>query len=140
MKIRHWIIFLDLAWMLSALAIAMVLRYDSEIGPGREGDLRQYFPIACVTALVWILLYFNMSLDGFHGGWHLPTIVSRLIVAVSLLMSFVLAFAFLTRHYYSRLVLLYFASVFPLGLVGLRCLVHSLVTSESLHASAPRCV
>ena len=126
--------------MLTSLAIALVLRYGSEIGPGREGDLRQYFPIACVTALAWILLYFNMSLEGFHGGWHLPTIVSRLIVAVFLLMAFVLAFAFLTRHYYSRLVLFYFASVFPLGLVGLRCVVHSLVTSESLSGSAPRCV
>jgi lipopolysaccharide/colanic/teichoic acid biosynthesis glycosyltransferase len=140
MKIRNWIIFLDLAWTLSALAIAVVLRYGGEIGPGREGDLRQYFLMGCVTGSVWILLYFKMSLDGFNGGWHLPTIISRLIVAVCLLMAFVLAFAFLTRHYYSRLVLFYFSSVFPLGLVGLRYVVHSLVTSESLSGSAPRCI
>jgi len=140
MKIRHWIILLDLAWTLSALATAVVLRYGSEIGPGHAGDLTRYFPIACVTVSVWILLYFNMNLDGFQGGWHLPTIVSRVIVAVFLLMAFVLAFAFLTRHYYSRLVLFYFAAVFPFGLVGLRCLAHSLVASESLYGVAPRCV
>jgi len=42
--------------------------------------------IAAVVA--WTLLYFEMSLDGFKGGWHFFAILSQLIVAVSLLMSF----------------------------------------------------
>jgi lipopolysaccharide/colanic/teichoic acid biosynthesis glycosyltransferase len=81
-----------------------------------------------------------MSLDGFKGGWHFPAILSKLIVAVSLLMVVVLAFAFLTKHFYSRLVLLYFAPFFFLGLVGLRCLVRFLVTSHLRSVADNRCV
>lgn len=140
MKPRHWIIVVDLVWVLTALALAIVLRYGAPTALGRAGDFSPYLPMAGAIALVWTLLYFEMNLDGFHGGWHLPTIVSRILVAVSVLMAFNLAFAYLARHYYSRLVLLYFASLFPLGLVGLRCLARSLVTSEALNGSASRCV
>src|SRR2546426_523864 len=81
------------------------------------------------AAIAWSFLYFNMRLDGFQGGWHLPTMISRVIVAVSLLMAFVLAFAFLARHYYSRLVLLYFACLFLVGLMGIRFAVRALLAS-----------
>jgi len=82
------------------------------------------------AVFAWSFLYFKMHLDGFQGGWHLPTIISRVIVAASILMALVLASAFLTRHYYSRLVLLYFACLFPVGLVGIRLAVRSLLASR----------
>jgi lipopolysaccharide/colanic/teichoic acid biosynthesis glycosyltransferase len=92
------------------------------------------------VAFAWLFLYFAMHLDGFQGGWHLPTIISRVIVAVSLLMAFVLASAFLARHYYSRLVPLYFACLFPIGIAGIRLAVRSLLTSRFRNAVVHRCV
>jgi len=94
-----------------------------------------------LTAIAaWTFLYFELKLEGFSGGWHFPAILSKLIVAVSLLMVVVLAFAFLTQHSYSRLVLFYFAIFFLLGLVGARCLVRFLVTSEMRNTTDHRCV
>jgi len=47
--------------------------------------------LAAVVA--WTLLYFEMNLDGFNGGWQFPAILSKLIVAFSLLMVVVSSFA-----------------------------------------------
>jgi len=94
--------------------------------------------LAAVVA--WTLLYFEMNLDGFNGGWQFPAILSKLIVAVSLLMVVVSSFAFLTKHYYSRLVLLYFAVFFLFGLLGVRCLLRFLVTSQLRNTADHRCV
>ena len=140
-KIRYWILAADLCWVLGALGFAILLRYAGardEIG-FRE-HLQTYSHVLLVASFVWFLLYFEMSLDGFKGGWHLPGILSKVIVAVSLLMVVVLAFAFLTQHNYSRLVLLYFALILVPGLVGLRYLVRLLVTSCLQNVLDNRCV
>src|SRR5260370_21102959 len=117
--------------MLGALGLGVYLRYG---GLTVTADFILHFQtdaqMILAAAVAWSLLYLEMSLDGFKGGWHFFAILSKLMVAVSLLMSVLLAFSFLTRHYYSRLVLLYFATFFFLGLVGLRCIARFLVTSK----------
>jgi lipopolysaccharide/colanic/teichoic acid biosynthesis glycosyltransferase len=129
--IRYWIMTVDLVWVFGALGLAIGLRY---VGTGDPMKFTQHFQtyslMVFAVLVAWILLYFDMSLDGFRGGWHLPAILSKLIVAVSLLMVVVLALAFLTQHNYSRLVLFYFALFFNVGLIGARCLFRLLVSSR----------
>src|SRR6266446_723245 len=140
-NLRYWILTADLCWMLVALGLGFRLRYSGPVG---STDFIRHFQtyslMVLAATVVWTLLYFDMGLDGFKGGWHLSAILSQFIVAVSLLMIVLLAFSFLTRHYYSRLVLLYFAFFFFLGLVGLRCLARFLVTSKLRNITDHRCV
>lgn len=139
-NLRYWILTADLLWVLGSLQIAIQLRYPASGTVGATEHSPQYSLITLAAALAWTFLYFEMHLDGFQGGWHLPAIISRLIVAVSVLMAFVLAPAFLTRHYYSRPVLLYFACLFPAGLVGIRFSVRSLLAFRFRRAMVHRCV
>jgi lipopolysaccharide/colanic/teichoic acid biosynthesis glycosyltransferase len=140
-KIRYWILTADLLWVLGALGLAIGLRYAGATDAvSFTENVRIYSLLIFAVFLTWILLYFEMSLDGFKGGWHFPAILSKVIVAVSLLMVVVLALAFATQHNYSRLVLLYFALLFAPGLVGVRCLIRFLVTSELRNVSDHRCV
>jgi lipopolysaccharide/colanic/teichoic acid biosynthesis glycosyltransferase len=140
-KIRYWILSADLLCVLGALALAIGLRYvGATDGISFTEHVRTYYLLTFTVVLTWTLLYFEMSLDGFKGGWHFPAILSKTIVAVSLLMVVVLALAFLTQHNYSRLVLLYFALFFGLGLVGVRGLIRYLVTSELRNVTDHRCV
>src|ERR1700730_15081035 len=131
----------DLLWVLGALGLAIGVRYA-----GRDSSIdfvshfQTYSLMVMAAVVVWTLLYFEMNLDGFKGGWHFPAILSKLIVAVSLLIVILLSLAFLTKHFYSRLVLFYFAIFFPVGLVGVRCLARFLVTSEARNAANHRCV
>jgi lipopolysaccharide/colanic/teichoic acid biosynthesis glycosyltransferase len=140
-NIRYGMLTADLLWVLGALGLGIGLRYAGTKDPIDFAVHFQTYSLMVLAAVVtWTLLYFKMNLDGFGGGWHFPTILSKLIVAVSLLMVFVLSFAFLTKHFYSRLVLLYFAIFFLLGLVGVRCLVHFLVASQMRNTANHRCV
>jgi lipopolysaccharide/colanic/teichoic acid biosynthesis glycosyltransferase len=140
-KIRYWILSADLLWVLGALGLAIGLRYAGSTDKISFTEHLKVYPLLILTVIpTWTLLYFEMSLDGFKGGWHFPAILSKAIVAVSLLMAVVLALAFLTQHSYSRLVLLYFSIFFALGLVGARCLIRFLVTSELRNMSDLRCV
>src|SRR5260370_14238710 len=80
-----------------------------------------------------------MRLDGFEGGWQLPAILSKIVVAVSVVLLVLLAVAFLTKGFYSRQVLLYFSLFLALGLIGLSCIARFVVSSQ-LRNSNCRCV
>jgi lipopolysaccharide/colanic/teichoic acid biosynthesis glycosyltransferase len=140
-KVRYWILAADLLCVLVALGAAFELHYA---GTRDTIDLVVHFQaysfVICAAVAAWTFLYFEMSLDGFKGGWHFPAIFSKVVVAVSLLMVVLLAFAFLTKHSYSRLVLLYFAIFFVLGLFGVRCVVRLLVGSQVRNGADARCV
>src|SRR5208283_4525468 len=119
----------------------IALRYAGAMGPLDFAlHFQTYSLVALAAVVAWPFLYFGLHLEGFQGGWHFPAILSKLIVAVSLLLVVVLAFAFLTRHSYSRLVLLCFAILFLLGLVGVRCLACFLVASQLRNTADHRCV
>ena len=140
-NIRYWILAADLLCIFAALAFAIVLRYANTIDRVNFTRYFQTYSLMVLVAFIaWILLYFEMSLDGFKGGWQFPSVLSKVIVAVSVLMLVVLAFAFVTQHNYSRLVLLYFALCFAFGLVAIRCLVRSSLISRSSSVAEGRCV
>jgi lipopolysaccharide/colanic/teichoic acid biosynthesis glycosyltransferase len=139
-NLRYWILAADLLWVLGSLQIAIQLRYAGSAGANVRGHFLDYILMIVAAVFTWSFLYFDMHLDGFRGGWHFPTIISRVIVGVSVLMAFVLASAFLSQHYYSRLVLLYFACLFPVGLVGIRVAVRFLFASRFHKAGVHRSV
>jgi lipopolysaccharide/colanic/teichoic acid biosynthesis glycosyltransferase len=140
-NIRYLILAADLLWVLGALAIGIFFRYVRQESLNDFAQHFQSYSFAIAASIVaWTFLYFEMSLDGFKGGWHFPTIVSKLFVAVSLLMIVLLAAAFVTQHFYSRLVLFYFAIAYLPGLVAGRYLVRFLITSELRNVAARRCV
>ena len=140
-KLRHWILVADLLCVLGALGAAFALRYSGTNDTiDLIGRFQTYSLELCAAVATWTFLYFEMSLDGFEGGWHFPAIFSKVNVAVSLMMIVLLAFAFTTKHFYSRLVLLYFAILFVLGSVGVRCVVRFLVGSQLRNGVCARCV
>lgn len=138
--VRYAILTADLVWLLGALALAIGVHYAAaRSAVDLASVFRAYALLAAPAVVAWTLLYFEMSLDGFRGGWHFPAILSKIVVAVSLLMLLLLAVAFLIRESYSRLVLFYFSAFLALGLMGLRCVARSLVTSQ-LGNTGRRCV
>jgi lipopolysaccharide/colanic/teichoic acid biosynthesis glycosyltransferase len=140
-SIRYWMLVADLSWVFAALGLGIGLRYAGAKDPMGFASHYQTYSVMLLAAVVtWTFLYFELNLEGFKGGWQFPAIFSKLIVAVSLLMVIVLAIAFVTQHPYSRLVLLYFAIFFLLGLVGWRCLVRFLVTFQLRNPEDHRCV
>lgn len=144
MKIQNFrkgILVSDLCCVFGALAVGIRLRYASiSAGAGFNSHIQEYSVMVLTAAVAWTFLYFEMDLDGFKGGWHLPAILSKLVVADALLMVVVFATAFLTQHYYSRLVLIYFAFFLILGLVAIRVLARSLADISVKNGLENRCV
>ena len=139
-KIRYGILTADCLWGIAGLGLAIGLRYArTNDGIALTRHFQAYGLMAFVALLAWAVLYFKMGLDGFQGGWQLSAILSKLIVADALLMVVVPAAAFITQHYYSRLVLLYFTVLLILGQVIVRLLARSLV-SLRVHRLEDRCV
>jgi lipopolysaccharide/colanic/teichoic acid biosynthesis glycosyltransferase len=130
-RLRYTILLLDLAWIALAFILSYALRYgrnvfDADLSPSLGG----YAPAISAAAIIWIFLYLNKNLEGFKGGWHLPTVFSQVMVGVFYLMVFLFALAFLGNHYYSRLLLLYLACVLPFGIVVIRCLARWVLLSS----------
>jgi lipopolysaccharide/colanic/teichoic acid biosynthesis glycosyltransferase len=140
-NLRYWILTADLLWVLGALSLAIALRYaGTRDAIDFTARFQTYFLMILAAVMTWTFLYYEMILDGFKGGWHFPAILSKLVVAVLLLMVVVLASAFLSQHYYSRLVLFYFALFFGFGLIAVRCLVRFLVSPQLRSMAEHRCV
>jgi lipopolysaccharide/colanic/teichoic acid biosynthesis glycosyltransferase len=129
--IRKSILVLDLFWISTAFSIAYAFRYKY-LGFSMHSwtSFRDFLPVLVSALLIWTALYLSKNLEGFRGGWHLPTVFSQVVVGVFYLMAFLLALAFLQRHYYSRLVLLYLACLLPVGLVAIRCVARWVISSR----------
>jgi lipopolysaccharide/colanic/teichoic acid biosynthesis glycosyltransferase len=140
-RIRQSVLLLDLVWIAAAFALAYVLRYAYvEIGSETWTSFREFLPAVASALLIWTFLYLSKNLEGFKGGWHLPTLFSQIVVAVFFLMAFLLALAFLQRHYYSRLLLFYLGCLLPIGLIGIRCLARLVISSRSWNGATRRAV
>jgi lipopolysaccharide/colanic/teichoic acid biosynthesis glycosyltransferase len=140
-RIRQSVLLLDLLWVSAAFTFAYALRYKY-LGFGIDSwaSFRDFLPALCSALIIWTFLYLSKSLEGFRGGWHLPTVFSQIVVAVFYLMAFLLALAFLQRHYYSRLLLLYLACLLPIGLITVRCLIRWIIASRSWSGATRRAV
>jgi lipopolysaccharide/colanic/teichoic acid biosynthesis glycosyltransferase len=140
-RIRQFVLLLDLLWISAAFTFAYGLRYKY-LGFGLDSwaSFRDFLPALCSALVIWIFLYLSKNLEGFRGGWHLPTVFSQIVVAVFYLMAFLLALAFLQRHYYSRLLLLYLACLLPIGLITIRCLTRWMIASRLWRGAIRRAV
>ena len=75
-NIRYWILAADLLCVVGALVFAIVLRYTNTIdGISFMGHFQMYSLMMLVAFVVWALLYFEMNLDGFKGGWQFPAVL-----------------------------------------------------------------
>jgi lipopolysaccharide/colanic/teichoic acid biosynthesis glycosyltransferase len=110
------ILALDILWLVTALGLSYGLRY---------GHLEPYPPpfywvLTLAAAGIWVLLFKTLPRDCFDGGWRFHTVVGRTARATMLLMIFVIAFAYLTKLYYSRVLLMCFGVLLFLGFLVIR--------------------
>jgi lipopolysaccharide/colanic/teichoic acid biosynthesis glycosyltransferase len=115
-----WILVSDLLWVAIAFLCADLLRYGIPWNAAQERFVHELLPVLFVAWLLWALLSNNMNLDGFRGGWHFPAMVSALFLAVSLLMTILLAGSYLRQRYVSRLALGYFGILLLIGFIAIR--------------------
>src|ERR1700689_1646466 len=99
--LRNWILAADLTWIPVALAIEQALCAGWHCGCALPGPFN-FVVYAVCAVLGWILLSENLGLDGFRGGWRLPALVSKLLLAVGLLMMMLLALENIAEQYVGR--------------------------------------
>jgi lipopolysaccharide/colanic/teichoic acid biosynthesis glycosyltransferase len=103
--------------------------------------VEQAFATALLGAcLLWSILSSRFHLDGSSGGWRLPEIVARLLLAVGLTMVSLLATGYLTRILVSRLILAYFALISFVGLVCIRVAACAIAKARTADRQARRIV
>jgi lipopolysaccharide/colanic/teichoic acid biosynthesis glycosyltransferase len=130
-KLRHWILIADLVWAAVALVIAYAMRYGLSENAQIFWRPFSMFGLEFVAALViWVALNEWMGLDGFRGGWYLPAVFSRVLLALLTLMAVLLAAAYLARAFVSRLVLSYFAVLLLIGFVAIRWITQLVFKSK----------
>ena len=93
-RISAWILAFDLIWIALALGISFVIRYGLDWGIAGAPFL-SLAPFLIATCVVWTFLSSTLNLDGFHGGWRLPAVVSHVVSALLCTMAILLALAYL---------------------------------------------
>lgn len=137
-KLQHWILAADLVWTSIALVMAYVLTYGTMLDSTGERRLLTFVPLLFGALALWAGLFSWMKLDGFRLGWHLPAIVSELLLATCCLLGLLLAAVFLSRYYVSRLALAYFGLLLVAGFVTIRRGVHVVLRSSYLKGTRRR--
>ena len=126
LKLRQWILSADLLWIVMSVGLVQLLQ--NGLTPEPEALAPSVYASAVlVAASIWTVLYFSKNLEGFCLGWYLPRVFAQVIVGVFYVMGSLLAFGFLSKHFYSRLALLYLACLLPVGFItilGWRVAVH----------------
>ena len=137
LRIGRWILTGDLLATTLAFVTAVFLRYGIHWDSSAYRSAYPLLPFLAVSYVLWFVLFYRMRLDGFHGGWWPPSIASGLFLAVLIEMSFLLAGAYLTRQYVSRMVLIsYGVLLFP-GFLLVRQSVRRVLRGR--HASGEVC-
>jgi lipopolysaccharide/colanic/teichoic acid biosynthesis glycosyltransferase len=119
-RLHNWILVADLLWAGIALVAADRLRYGLHWDQAELLATRDWLPLLVSTWVAWGLLSYFMQLDGFRRGWRFSAIVAYLSLAVGFLMALLLAGAYLSQRYVSRLVLGYFGVLLFFGFLKLR--------------------
>lgn len=139
-SLRRAILAADLCWAVPAMSLAYVLRYDFLWRDTARIPPAAFLPFLVGALAFWGVLSFKLHLDGFHGGWRFPAILSQLFPSVLSLMVLLLAGAYLARLYTSRLLLGYFGVLFFLGLVAIRVSARSILTSRHRAGTVRRAI
>ena len=138
-RISAWILAFDLIWIALALGISFMIRYGLDWGIAGSPFL-SLAPFLIATCVVWTFLSSTLNLDGFHGGWRLPAVVSHVVSALLCTMAILLALAYLARNYMSRLVLLYFGLLLLAGFITIRCIAYVLMRAKCRQSGVWRVV
>jgi|SRR5581483_167451 len=140
-RLRSAVLLGDLVWILLSATISYLLRYGLDGGASASRISYSECVFASIVAMVvWALLFVRMRLDGFSDGWEAPRVLSQVVTGVSLLMCVMLSVAFLTRQWYSRLLLSYFGLLLLVGLALIRCAMRAYVASRSRNRAMQRVV
>ena len=129
-RIRYTVLAADLYWAASAMGFSYLLRYMHSWHDPLKIHVSALVPFLATTIVVWSTLSLCLHLDGFHGGWRFPAILSQLVLSVSGLMMSLLAGAYLARLYTSRLILVYFGCLFFCGLIAIRIILRAFLASR----------
>jgi lipopolysaccharide/colanic/teichoic acid biosynthesis glycosyltransferase len=130
LKLRQWILSADLLWIVMSVGLVQLLQ--NGLTPEPEALAPSVYASAVlVAASIWTVLYFSKNLEGYCLGWYLPRVFAQVILGVFYVMGSLLAFGFLSKHFYSRLALLYLACLLPVGFITIRCLAWWLVQSQA---------
>lgn len=130
-SIRFLLIGADLIAAAVALFLAYLLRYGSNVVAYLTHPV-PWAPILVVlvgATVSWLVLYKPMSLDSFGEGWPLPATVSRVVLGAAIQTGVVLAIAYMTKIYFSRLILVYFAITFAGSALVLRLVTYNLLSA-----------
>lgn len=106
--------------MSTAFVASVVLRYGTSPSEQQLMAFRAFAPYAGLTAILWIVLSLSTKLDTFRGGWHFPAVFSRVVLAVSVVMSVLLTCGYVLHDFLSRLVLAYFGLLLASGFMVVR--------------------
>lgn len=120
----------DLLWMTIAFFVAGLLRYGIHWNVSSYRVTHVWLPLLACSWLLWTLLFHQLGLDGFQGGWWLPSVASSLLLGVSGQMALLLAAAYLARQYVSRLALGYYAVLLFPGFLLVRHGVRNLLRAR----------
>jgi lipopolysaccharide/colanic/teichoic acid biosynthesis glycosyltransferase len=137
-KLQHWILAADLVWAAVAMAAAYVFTYGMTWDATAKSRFLTFVPLLLGALVVWAGLFSGMKLDGFRLGWHLPAIVSDLLLATCCLLGFLLAALFLARYYVSRVALAYFGLLLVVGFYMIRRAVHLVLRSSYMRSARRR--
>jgi lipopolysaccharide/colanic/teichoic acid biosynthesis glycosyltransferase len=127
----------DLLWTTLAFFAAGFLRYGTQWDVTGHAVTHAFLPLLAASWILWSVLFYRMKLDGFHGGWCLSSVVSGLMLGVCAQMSLLLAVAYLTRQYVSRLALAYYGILLFPGFLLVRYLVRRFLNRR--HAAGSVC-
>ncbi len=139
-RLDAWILAFDLIWATLAFAASFAVRYGLVWSSVTRTSMLALLPFFLASCVIWTFLSCTMNLDGFHGGWRLPAVVSHVLSALLCTMSILLALAYLARNYVSRLVLLYFGLLLFAGFIGIRTTAYSILRAKCRQSGVWRVV
>ena len=129
--LRYGILIADVIWIGAAFVFAQLLS-NLHSGPSMRAAVSAVtnvqIPAVAVALAMWTVLFFSKRLEGFRGGWHLPSVFSQVIVGAFYLTAALLVLALLAGHSYSWTESLYLAGLLPVGFMSIRCSAWRLVT------------
>lgn len=138
---KYFICSADLVWITAAFMFVNLLRYGRDVFfENLLPSTITYAPLIAVTLILWLMLFFSKKLEGFTLGWHLPRMISQLIVASGYFLGALLALGFVMELRFSRFAIVLFALLLPFGLILIRCAVWSFLKSKSLSGAIKRVV
>ncbi len=123
LKFRYGVLLADTGVIVLSFVVACILRDGSAHTPLRLWSTLGSFPILLSSVVAWMAVSHHMRLNGLRRGWSWSKICSELAVGVAIVMVLVAATAYVAHDFVPRLLLLYFAGLLLLGLLGVRAVL-----------------